>query len=167
MKHMLLSSHPPVALRVAAVVGLAHASFSAYWALGGSWLLETVGQRAVDLQAKEPVMAGAVLLAVAAGKVALAVFPVAECSTDRLQRTRWRVPLWLAAVGLFVYGTVYSVTGILVVTGIVDPVGGYDQAGMIGHAFIWDPLFALWGFSLGAGLLALRRRSVALLPAQP
>jgi len=154
---MLLSSRTPVPLRIAALVGLVHASFSAYWALGGSWLLQTVGQRAVDLQVKSPFLAGAALLGVAAVKTTLALVPVAERFANRLQRKSWRFPLWLAAVGLFVYGTVYSVTGILVVTGLIDPAGRYDRAGMIGHAFIWDPLFALWGLMLGIGLLGPRR----------
>ena len=50
-----------IALWLAAVVGVLHGLFSLYWALGGRWLLDTVGAWAVDLADDAPVAAGLVL----------------------------------------------------------------------------------------------------------
>lgn len=46
----------------------------------------------------------------------------------------------------------------LVLAGMIPPGLGYDRPGMIGHAFIWGPLFLAWGVALAAGLLAGTRR---------
>jgi len=61
---------------VAAVLGLIHAAWSAYWAAGGTYMLSTVGQWAVDLAEREPLQAGITLAAVAAVKVAIALAPL-------------------------------------------------------------------------------------------
>lgn len=39
---------------LACIAGTVHAGFSLYWALGGQWLLATVGQWAVQLSAEAP-----------------------------------------------------------------------------------------------------------------
>ncbi len=46
--------------------------------------------------------------------------------------------------------------GNLVLAGAVAPDGGYDRAGQVGHAWLWDPLFLVWGIALVVGLLRLR-----------
>lgn len=51
---------------LAMVAGLLHAAPSLYWALGGTWLLETVGQFAVDLRAEGAASTTALLLAITA-----------------------------------------------------------------------------------------------------
>ena len=48
---------------VGLTLGLAHAGFSAYWALGGRWLLRTVGEWAVRLADADPQRAGLALAA--------------------------------------------------------------------------------------------------------
>lgn len=48
--------------------------------------------------------------------------------------------------------------GALALAGVVRPQSGYDHAGMIGHAYLWDPLFLAWGVGLAMGLLASRSR---------
>lgn len=57
-------------------LGLIHAGFSLYWALGGSWLLDTVGLWAVDLTRTNPLAAFWGLLLIAAVKSSS--FPPAE-----------------------------------------------------------------------------------------
>jgi hypothetical protein len=45
---------------IAMALGLAHAGFSAYWALGGRWLLPTVGEWAVTMADTDPQRAGTI-----------------------------------------------------------------------------------------------------------
>ena len=54
---------------VALVLGLTHAGFSAYWALGGRCLLRTVGEWAVTLAASDPGRAGLISWVGAVGLV--------------------------------------------------------------------------------------------------
>jgi hypothetical protein len=72
---------------------------------------------------------------------------------------RLRVVSWAGAVLLILWGGVNTVTGNLVLSGIVEPDGGYDRDGMVGHAWLWDPLFLVWGAALAVGLWRTRRRA--------
>lgn len=146
----------------AACVGLVHAAFSLYWAAGGRRLLSTVGQWAVNAADDAPLASGLVLGAVATVKLVVAVVPVlATRGTVRLPRRLWRPISWLAATVLTAYGALNSVVAWLVLSGVMEPAGGYDREAMIGHAYLWDPLFLLWGLLLGAGLFVSRRDSAA------
>ena len=49
-------------------------------------------------------------------------------------------------------------TALAVLTGLINVVGT-DRLGLMGHAFLWDPLFALWGIALAAGLVLSRSSS--------
>jgi Protein of unknown function (DUF3995) len=140
----------------AAVAGLIHAGFSLYWALGGRWLLPTVGQWAVAYAREAPLSAGLLLIIVAAVKCAVAIVPVLA-SQRKLARPRaWRGLAWLAAIVLIAYGAVNSIVAWLVLGGVLRHEGGFERQSMIGHAYLWDPLFLVWGLLLGAGLLAGR-----------
>jgi len=55
----------------AAAVGAIHANFRLYWAQGGDWLLDTVGQWAVDYVAQEPAKSALLLGTVVAIKQVL------------------------------------------------------------------------------------------------
>lgn len=137
-------------LRAAAVAGLVHAAFSLYWALGGSWLLDTVGDWAVELQRDHPVSAGLGLAAIAVAKGLGAVLPA-------VVRWRWvRVLSWIGGVVLVAYGALNTVIAWLVLGGVIVPDGGYDRAAMVGHAALWDPLFWVWGVLLLTGLARTR-----------
>ncbi len=89
-----------------------HAAFSLCWALGGRWLLETVGRDALQVSLD-----------------------------SRL---------------LVLYGGINTGVSNAVLAGWIVPAGGYDSPAMAGHAWLWDPLFLLWGLALG-GYLALSR----------
>ena len=143
------------ALSVAAVVGLVHAAVSVYWGLGGSWLIETLGGRIVTQ------FEGArwLLFVVAAVKAAGAVVPLALAAKGLLAPGVWRRIAWLGAAVLVVWGGLNTVVGNLVLLGVVQPDGGYDRLAMVGHAWLWDPLFLLWGTALALALVAVRRRS--------
>src|SRR5699024_10671250 len=87
-------------LWVALVLGLGHAAFSLYWALGGTWLLDTVGQWAVEAQAETPGLALAVLLGIALLKAAGAIIPVTvECGKLGARRI-WRGVSWIGGIGI-------------------------------------------------------------------
>lgn len=139
-------------LGAAAAAGVVHTGFSLYWALGGRWLLPTVGEWAVDAVREAPVGSALLLLAVAAVKGAVALIPLLRPRPRR--RRLWRGAWWLAAVVLAGYGAVNSVAAWLVLAGAIRPEGGYEREAMIGHAYLWDPLFMVWGLLLAAGLRA-------------
>ncbi len=145
-------------LLAAALAGLVHAGFSLYWALGGGWLLDTVGAWAVDLQRTEPLAAGAALTAVALAKAAGAVLPWLATRGRAPWPRLWRGLAWPGSVVLVLYGGLNTVVSCLVLAGAIRPDGGYDRAAMVGHAFLWDPLFLVWGALLLAGLVTTRTR---------
>ena len=147
---------------VAALVGVVHAGFSAYWATGGQWLLSTVGQWAVDLSQESPVAAGAGLGAVALVKLLAAVVPVAVAHGRLPGRTLWRGVSWAGGVLLLVYGGLNVVVSGAVLLGAIRPEGGYDADAMKGHALLWDPLFVLWGAALVLSLWLSRQSAGAV-----
>ncbi|GAA5146515.1 hypothetical protein GCM10023340_17530 [Nocardioides marinquilinus] len=146
---MLPSTRHDPFLLAAAALGLVHAAASASWGLGSPWLASTVGEWAVSWRAEEPLLVGAVLLAVAAVKAAAAVLPLVR---DRLPAPRWTTSAcWAGALGLTVYGLVNAASAWLVLAGVAGD-GTADRAALWGHAALWDPMFAAWGLLLVVGL---------------
>lgn len=143
----------------AAVLGGIHAGFSAYWALGGNWLLRTVGAWAVDLRESSPVAAPLGLGAIALLKLVAAAVPVLVAYGRLPWRRLWRGVSWVGGSFLVLYGGVNVVVSGAVLAGLVSANGGFDRSAMIGHAFLWDPIFALWGAALLASLAFSRRVS--------
>ena len=147
---------------LACIAGTVHAGFSLYWALGGQWLLATVGQWAVQLSVEAPLEAGLWLGVVAVVKLLAATIPVAVAH-GRMPRQRfWRAVSWAGGLLLVVYGGVNTLVSGAVLGGVVRPAGGYDLNAMIGHAWLWDPLFFLWGIALLLSLWYSRRSSTAV-----
>ncbi|WP_110852827.1 DUF3995 domain-containing protein [Georgenia satyanarayanai] len=137
-------------LWVACVAGLVHAGFSASWAVGGEWLLDTVGQWAVELRRSSPVVAAWGLAGIALVKSLAALVPVVVDRGRLPGRRLWRGLSWAGGAALLVYGGVNVVVSNAVLA-TRDP-ATYDRAAMVGHAWLWDPLFALWGGALLAHL---------------
>jgi Protein of unknown function (DUF3995) len=138
-----------VAAVVAAALGTASAAVSAYWALGGEALLDTVGG-AVERWGRERSASVVVALWVIvvfklAGAVAPLVFVGVGHSPAWTMSRRTRALGWAAAVGLTVYGGVLSVSGWLIEAGVVDAADDADEHALAWHAYFWDPWFALWG----------------------
>lgn len=149
---------PDIALLIAAVAGTLHAAASLYWATGGTWLLDTLGARAVETF--EPIRW--VLWPVGLLKLAAALVPAWLHACDRLSRP-WRVLCWAGAVLLIAWGGANTVVANLVLLGAFSPGGDIDRPGLVGHAVLWDPLFLVWGLALAIGLRRVsraRRRSV-------
>ena len=132
----------------AGLAGLVHAGFSLYWALGGRWLLATVGQWAVDLSAEAPLAAGIALGLVAAAKLLGATIPIGVAYGRVPWPRLWRGISWAGGLLLVAYGGVNTIVALAVLAGAIRPEGGYDADSMMGHAYLWDPLFFLWGGTL-------------------
>lgn len=131
-------------------------------------MLRTVGQWAVDAADDAPLLAGLGLAVVATVKLVVAVVPVlATRGVVRLPRRLWRPLAWLAATVLTAYGALNCVVAWLVLSGALNPAGGYDRDAMIGHGYLWDPLFLVWGLLLGASLFTSRRADDATVRRPP
>lgn len=147
---------------LAGAAGTVHAGFSLYWAFGGQWLLATVGRWAVELSVEAPLEAGLMLGAVAVGKLLAAIIPVGV-AYGRVPWPRfWRMVSWAGGLLLVVYGAVNTVVSGAVLAGMIRPAGGYDVDAMIGHAWLWDPLFFVWGAALVLSLWYSRKNSVSV-----
>lgn len=144
------------------VAGTVHAGFSLYWALGGQWLLATVGQWAVQLSVEAPLEAGLVLGIVAVAKLLAATIPVVVAYGRMPWPRFWRAVSWAGGLLLVIYGGVNTAVSGAVLGGVIRPAGGYDLNAMIGHAWLWDPLFFLWGTALVISLWYSRRNSTAV-----
>ncbi|MFN7243809.1 MAG: DUF3995 domain-containing protein [Dietzia cercidiphylli] len=145
-----------MALWVAAILGTVHAAWSAYWAFGGRVLLDTVGGWAVTVVEERPLLALVGLLAVAAMKFLAAWIPLLA-ETGRIPgRPVWRPIAWVGGPFLIIYGTVNAAAAATILADWVTTENP-DRAGLIGHAFLWDPLFALWGAALTFALVVTRR----------
>ncbi len=139
----------------AAVFGAIHAGFSLYWSVGGTFLLSSLGISLVETFDERrwilaPIGIFKLLAALAPMVLAFHGWPVRRLS---------RVTCWLGSLVLMGWGGLNTVVGNLVLAGVIRPTGGYDLQGMLGHAYLWDPLFLLWGLALAYGLRATAIRS--------
>lgn len=140
--------------RVAAALGLLHAAFSVYWALGGTWLLDTIGgSLEAGGRAGDPLIRTLVWAAVAMKLIAV-VAGLLAVSPDLRGRPRRvaRFVAWSAAVILTLYGGVLTGAGLLVQTGVIPAAPDADHRALAWHTFLWDPWFLLWGLVLGLAL---------------
>lgn len=144
---------------VAGVAGALHAAASLYWALGGQWLLATVGRWAVELSAEAPLAAGGALGLIALLKLLAATIPIGVAYGKVPWARFWRAAAWVGGPLLVVYGGVNTVVSAAVLAGLIRPEGGYDADAMRGHAYLWDPLFLVWGATVVLFLWFSRERS--------
>lgn len=149
------SGHARLFVWIAAALGLIHAGFSLYWAFGGTWLLATVGQWAVDFSRDFPLWTSLGLGAVALAKVAASLIPLGVEYGRIGGRRFWRAISWVGGVGIIAYGAANVLAGALVLTGMIG--GAPERLALVGHVFLWDPLFLLWGAALVVSLALSRR----------
>jgi hypothetical protein len=144
------------AAQAAFVVGLLYAAISVYWAVGGTWLLDTVGASLV--QAARGASAGVLFAVWAAAvlKVIATVLPLLAVHAAAPPGSRWRrvlrVLTWVEAVILVLYGLVLTATGLLVQSGLVPTDATADHRALRWHAYLWDPWFLVWGLLVTAAL---------------
>src|SRR5699024_2844433 len=140
------------------VAGVTHALFSLYWFMGGSLLTDTVSAQLALLADRHWL-----LLTVAVVKTGFALLPLVLLARRYQRRRPVRVVCWFGATVLLLWGGVNTVTSNLVLAGFIQPSDDYDRLGMAGHAWLWDPLFLLWGGALIIGLMCSRGRAVVTL----
>jgi hypothetical protein len=150
-------------------VGLAYAAIVVYWAVGGRWLLNTVG-----ISLSQPGQAGhlATLLAVwgaAAVKAVAAVLPLLAIgvwprTANGGPRRLARVLTWIEAAILTGYGLVLTASGLLVQGGVIEAVAHADRLALKWHAYLWDPWFLIWGLFVFLALWRSRPASQDHLP---
>lgn len=140
------------AARAAAAVGVLYAAVSAYWGLGGTAWLDTVGgafQR--EAHSGSPGLVVVVWLTVLV-KLAVAGLGVAAVDRGRRlsfgRRRRVRLAAWAAAVILSLYGGVLSIVGWLLQLGVIAAAAHANHRALRWHAFLWDPWFLVWGLLL-------------------
>ncbi len=146
----------------AAAVGVVYAGVSAYWAAGGTALLDTVGGT-LEHQAR----AGAAgLLAIGwltvALKLAASAIGILAATPSRWSGTRQslaRRMAWVAATLLVLYGGILTIVGQLVEADIIHRSAAANAKALCWHAFLWDPWFLLWGILLAAALLLSRSQT--------
>lgn len=146
----------------AGVFGTVHGGWSLYWAAGGTALLDTVGAWALELAREGGAGVRIGLAAIGVLKVIAAWFPW-FAATGRMRWPRWwRPAAWAGSSVLVLYGAVNAVAAAAVLGGWIEAEGA-DRRGLVGHAYLWDPLFALWGAALLVALVltAPRRGSSA------
>jgi hypothetical protein len=142
------------AAKAAFLLGLLYAAVSAYWGLGGTWLLATVGG-ALQSQGR----AGTAILMVAVWaavvlKLVAAVLPL--LALRRVTSSRWNRAVWLLAwieaSILTVYGLVLTAVGMLVQAGAIHQSASADHRASAWHAYLWDPWFLVWGLLVAIAL---------------
>lgn len=141
------------ALAAAAAAGTLHGLISLYWGVGGRWLIETVGQTMLDAFAGREWM----LVPVALVKFAAAWAPVWLAARGWPWRRVTRGLSWCMGAILVAWGGVSAIVANLVLAGVVAQGGPIDRPAMVGHAWLWDPLFLVWGMCLAVGLWVSRR----------
>jgi hypothetical protein len=139
------------------VLAFASAAVTAFWLLGGTLGLDTVGGE-VEEQARERSAAALAVLAVtlvakvAAGGLALAL------ADPRTRGKRVVINLGLVAgFGLALYGGVLVIAGGLALAGVGDS-AGRDEYALRWHVFFWDLWFFVWGVALALAAVRARRK---------
>ena len=147
-----------VAASIAAGLGAASAAVSAYWALGGTALLDTIGGEIERWGRQRSAGVAVALWTIVVCKLIAAGLPLVAAGVggSRLPawtRARWIRQLgWAAAVGLTVYGGVLTVAGLLVESGVLDRAADADEHALAWHANFWDPWFAVWGAAFAVAM---------------
>ena len=150
-------------------VGLAYAAISVYWAVGGRWLLNTVGialsqpGQAGHLAALLAVWGAAAVKAVATLLPLLAIGVWPRTANGGLRRLA-RALTWIEAAILTGYGLVLTASGLLVQAGVIKVAAPADRLAREWHAYLWDPWFLIWGIFVFLALWRSRRASQNHLP---
>jgi len=142
------------------LVGVMYAAVSAYWGLGGTGLLDTIG----GTLEREGRAGNAGLLAVlwvtVVLKLVAAILGLVAVLGHRRVRPRHRQvarrAAWAAALILVFYGGVLTVVGLLVQLDLVHASAKADHKALRWHAYLWDPWFLVWGVLLTAALARSR-----------
>ena len=139
-------------LLIATIVGLVHAGFTYYWASGGGFLLSTVSERATSVFDGHEQW----LYPVAVVKTIFALLPFLYLLMRR-KLVKARLVLGLGGLILLLWGGINTVTANLNFFGVMDAGADTARNELIGHAFVWDPLFFIWGMAVIVFLISTRQ----------
>ncbi|KAA2254459.1 DUF3995 domain-containing protein [Solihabitans fulvus] len=140
--------------------GLLYALVSAYWALGGTAGVDTLGGKLEELaRARQPGLIAVVWVTVAL-KLAGGVLGLALVRPWGRRPPRWMVLTagWGATALLVLYGGVLVGVQALVQAGVIQASSDMDWKAFHWHLFLWDPWFLVWGIFLGLAALGFTRR---------
>jgi hypothetical protein len=136
---------------LAAALGLLFAVPSVYWALGGTWLLDTLGGAIEERARARDGTLIVVTWVTAILKVIGGLLPLAMVQPwgRRFPRKLMRFAAWIAAGGLVLYGAVQTLAVGLVYLEVVPPEEHLEQRALRWRLFLWEPWFLVWGVALG------------------
>jgi Protein of unknown function (DUF3995) len=150
-------ARPDLPAVVAVVLAFASAAVSAYWLLGGTLGLDTVGGE-VEEQARERTTLALAALAVTLVAKLAAVALALALADARTRGRRSVIALGLlGGAGLALYGGVLVIGGAIALASFGDSSDRDDYA-LRWHVFFWDPWFFVWGVALALAALSARRR---------
>ncbi len=153
---------------VAAGLAVASALVSAYWAFGGTALLDTLGGSLARMARRRDAAALATVTVVIVAKLVDATIVLAATRRPPTRRVGRLVGLANRLIGivLTLYGAVLVIAGALVLMGGIHSDASTDRHALRWHVALWDPWFLVWGV---AQLRASRRyrRAVTTVPAPP
>jgi Protein of unknown function (DUF3995) len=131
----------------AASLGTASATVSAYWALGGTALLDTAGRDIEQWGRERSPAVVAALWVIVVLKLVGAAAPLVFVGVGATRLAPWtktrpaRMGRGGRAHGL---RGVLTLVGLLVEAGVFDAVDDADERALAWHAYLWDPWFARW-----------------------
>jgi Protein of unknown function (DUF3995) len=150
------------AAEAALVAGLAYVGISAYWALGGTWLLATVSSSLVTADQSTTVVMAVWAAVVLKGIGALLPFYLCCPAPPSKRHGRLRLLVWAEGAVLTLYGFVFTSAGLLVQAGVIHLGRAADRRALVWHTYLWDPWFLIWGLLV---VLALALTSAKRTPA--
>jgi hypothetical protein len=156
-------ARPDLPAVAAAVLAFASAAVTAYWLLGGTIGLDTVGGEIEEQARERTTLALAALTVTLVAKLAAVALALALADA----RTRGRRSVialgLLGGAGLALYGGVLVIGGAIALAGLGDSSDRDDYA-LRWHVFFWDPWFFVWGVALTLAALSarMRRRRISL-----
>jgi hypothetical protein len=150
----------------AAIVALAYALISLYWALGGHALVSTVGGYVEHFARRGGALPVLVALAATLAKVVGGLLALALVRPwGRVVPRGWLlIGSAAASVLLVVYGGLNVLLGALVLSGVIHPTGSVDRTALRWHVGVWDLWFLMWGILLALATVGYWRRTVTGVP---
>lgn len=133
------------------IAGSLHSLATFYWAFGGNLGLATVGEWTIEFKENYGTKFLIVLLFVGVFKLSATWIPII---LNFKENKLISIIAYIGGTILFIYGSLNTISGWLKLLGVISV---NFKLSIIGQAFIWDPLFLLWGLGLLIFLNAKRK----------
>lgn len=141
-----------------AVWGFLFALISLYWALGGQWLLDTIGEAVT-----QPAQEGDPMMVLAVWSSVLVKFAAVVAALGLVQRWGQVFPRWFlvgggwcAAVLLMLYGGASLIQQVLMAAGVVEVSATFEPV-LYWHLFLWTPYWLVGGVFFALATVHLAR----------